>query len=272
MLSVATLLPHSRLPSDNEAQRAGLSICCHTSFLALAEQVKRREAHAVLLDATALREELMERIFPAAQRSGSALFLCVRPGHASLCALADLAARAPIEVILSAHVSVPEILDRMSRLPAASVSARLLHLVAPRVSELSPPVRHDALLTLCAPSRLDVLRGSGFPHPPSSRTVSRALTRAGLVSLSQLRRAAGVALSFDLMSDRSLRLGAIAQRAGLGTERSLCAAFRAILGDSPRRSHAQLAASVAARRIASAVCIRMSAEARNSGDTLSASR
>jgi AraC-like DNA-binding protein len=175
-------------------------------------------------------------------------------------------------VIVSEHASVSDVMDRQSRLPATSSAARLLHLVATRVLELSPPVRRAVLLALCAPDRMDLLRRRDDHGPPSSRTVARALSRAGLVSLPQLRRGAGVAKSFDLMSDGSLRLSEIAQRAGMGTERSLCAAFRAMLGDSPRRSHAKLAASVAAERIASAVCIRMSAEARNSGDTLSASR
>lgn len=271
MYTVAALLPRARFPSEDEARHAGFSVRCVVSYVDLVKQLASREAHAVLVDAAELREDALDRIALGAQRSGSALILCVHPRQASLCVLAALAARAPVEVIVSRHASVSEIMDRLSRLPTLSLTARVLHLVAPRVLELPTPIRGIALLALCAPNRLDVMLTSNHSRPPSSRTVSRALTRAGLASLSQLRRGAGVALSFDLMSDRSLRLSAIAQRAGMGSERSLCAAFRAMLGDSPRRSHAKLAASVAAERIASAVCGRTSAKARSSGDTLSAS-
>lgn len=213
------------------------------------EELYRGGATTLVLDPFALREEPTQSIIQCLQRTGASalLYLSTRPG--ALSSALEFVQRVPVEVHVADGTSAFDYGHHVARLPKLGMPSQVTRHLTHALSRVPRTLREVAFLAWLRPNSSDLLAQRLAEARMSPISVRRSMERAGLASLSVIRRHARLAISWELLSLRTIGLSTLAVRSGFGGVRTLSMACRAALGEPPRRAWC-LDESVVARHIA----------------------
>ncbi len=233
------------------------------SAIEAARTLEGGTASWLVVDPTLLRLDALSDIIETATRAGA--------GVLAQLTLTDDAVERQLQLLMRHSVEVRfevRTLGRarshacLGRPPVVSLPSALLRALGPQLLRLPAQIRTLIVGVLSvAPDEPQRQRLVGA-YEVSRRSIDRWLRRASLTSLARTERAARVARSWDFLTHEQMSLGELAGLSGFGAERTLCAAWKATCGLSPRRAALALSAhDVLARLVTSMAAIPLVSQA-----------
>src|SRR6185437_7626776 len=197
--------------------RAGLTIRFDQSIDAFVNTIRARASSAYVIDPAGMSGAAFQAVSATVSATGAALFICTSSAPSNLVRVTDVACLQVVDVVLHDGPEQARPLARLITRGIPTVTAELLHLLAPGIGRLPLEIRSAAVLALCGSPVPNSCEQFASVTKWSLKTVERRCHRAGLGSVGGLLNAARLAQAASLFASPTARAGDVAAAAGYST-------------------------------------------------------